>query len=91
VDTFLLSCRILGRGVEEAVWPVLGAALADRGCTELRASYLPTAKNAQVRDYWDRIGFERVGEDAGGGRSYSRALPDPAATAPTYVEVIRAW
>lgn len=91
VDSFLLSCRILGRGIEDAAWPVLLDDLAGRGHTPVHASYLPTAKNAQVREYWDRVGFRLEGEDPEGRRRYSLALPAPRGAVPPYVEVIRAW
>ena len=53
IDTFLLSCRILGRGVEKAIWDVLG----DRAVT---AEYIPTTRNEQVADLWRNLGMEQI-------------------------------
>lgn len=64
IDTFLMSCRVLGRGIESAIWPTLLAALVSRGCTELTATYRPTSKNAQVADFFDRLGFNHVAAGA---------------------------
>jgi FkbH-like protein len=61
VDTFLLSCRVLGRGLEfafidqclthlERIWKV----------DAWKAEYIATKKNPQVSDFWDRVGFELV-------------------------------
>ncbi|MBP9230760.1 MAG: HAD-IIIC family phosphatase [Phenylobacterium sp.] len=73
IENLLMSCRVLGRGVEFALWaPVLAAASA-RGCVTLAADYRPSAKNAQVADYYDRLGLIRVGEADGAGR-YAHAI-----------------
>lgn len=73
VDNFLMSCRVLGQGVEFALWGVVADRCRARGCTMLTAEFLPTAKNAQVADFWDRLGLKPVG-DEGGGKHYSVAL-----------------
>ena len=69
IDTLLLSCRILGKGIEKAFVKQVLMELRNQGLTELKASYLPTAKNAQVADFYDRCGFALVSEDAG-AKSY---------------------
>ena len=53
IDTFLLSCRVLGRGIEERI---IDAALEVCG-DELRAEYIPSAKNSQVENLYERLGF----------------------------------
>lgn len=73
IENLLMSCRVLGRGVEFALWaPVLDAASA-RGCVTLAAEYRPSAKNAQVADYYDRLGLTRAGE-VDGARRYAHAI-----------------
>ncbi len=57
VDTFLLSCRVLGRGIEFAPWPKVLARQKACGVDTLRAEYIPTPKNGQVRDFFDRMGM----------------------------------
>ena len=54
VEAFLLSCRVLGRGIEFSPWQMLGFLGA------LTACYIPTAKNGQVEDFWDRVGLFRA-------------------------------
>ena len=71
IDTFLLSCRILGKGIELAFVKKILAILKDEGITSLRASYFPTAKNAQVKKFWDKCGFALVNETEDGERHYS--------------------
>lgn len=65
IDTFLLSCRILGKGIEKAFVKQILLELRNQGLTELKATYLPTAKNAQVADFYDKCGFALVSENEG--------------------------
>lgn len=71
IDTFLLSCRILGKGIEFAFVKKIISILASLGFQTLSAKYLPTAKNAQVKDFWATVGFTCVKEDGSGAKEYS--------------------
>jgi predicted enzyme involved in methoxymalonyl-ACP biosynthesis len=46
-------------------------ACKQRGVTTIRGYYYPTAKNAMVRDFYDKQGFKLDGEDESGNKSYS--------------------
>ncbi len=74
VDSFLMSCRALGRGAEEALWASLCRRLAASGFVRLMAEYLPTAKNAQCADLFDRLGLSPLPGD-GVAKRYATALP----------------
>jgi len=77
IDTFLLSCRVIGRGVETALLARLAALVKTKGGSELVGEYLPTAKNALVRDFYSQHAFI----DCGGNhwrKSLSDALPSPS-------------
>ena len=65
IDTFLLSCRILGKGIEKAFVKQILSELRNQGLTEIKATYLPTAKNAQVADFYDKCGFALISENEG--------------------------
>jgi FkbH-like protein len=58
VDTFLLSCRVIGRTVETALLAHLAESAAQRGRRRLEGWYLPTKKNAPARDFYEQHGFE---------------------------------
>jgi FkbH-like protein len=60
IDTFLMSCRVLGRGVEHAMLNALVLRLRRLGATELAGEYVPTAKNGMVSGLYARLGFEPV-------------------------------
>jgi len=57
IDTFLLSCRVLGRRIEEKIIKIVQD---ETGKEKLRGIYLKTHKNAQVRDLYDRLGFKLI-------------------------------
>lgn len=67
IDSFLLSCRILARGIEDALWIHLAQAAHAAGARELRAWFLPTAKNAPAAGFYERMGMSRGGTDDAGG------------------------
>jgi predicted enzyme involved in methoxymalonyl-ACP biosynthesis len=74
VHSFLMSCRVIGRGIEFGVWrSVLTDALA-RGKQRLTACFRPTARNAQVADFYDRLGLSLFAVTQDGSRSYSAEL-----------------
>jgi len=61
IDTFLVSCRVLGRGVESAFLAAVVEHAAARGTRQMRAAYVPTPKNAQVAGFYSRHGFAASG------------------------------
>lgn len=67
IDNWLMSCRVLGRRVEEAALAVLLQAARTMGGRRLIGEYRPTAKNGMVRDHYARLGFTSTEVDALGG------------------------
>lgn len=65
IDTFLLSCRVLGRTVEDAALTFLLHRARKLGATEMIGLFRPTAKNAPAADFYARSGFEPVGDRDG--------------------------
>jgi FkbH-like protein len=58
VDTFLLSCRVLGRGVEHRMLNELGQIARQRGLSRVEAVCIPTQKNQPARDFIERVAAE---------------------------------
>jgi len=77
IDTWLLSCRVLGRRVEDAMIASVIEFARARGLHRITGEFIPTAKNAQVRGIYDRFGFRLLQEDAQGNRQYERASEPP--------------
>ena len=72
IDTWLMSCRVLKRQVEEEVLNELARLAIERGCSRLQGVYLPTAKNEMVRDFYSRMGFALTSE--GSTREFELSL-----------------
>ena len=69
VDTWLMSCRVLGRQVEQAVLQELVSHGRDLGIKRILGTYRPTARNRLVEDHYARLGFtECAGPTAGSTR-----------------------
>jgi FkbH-like protein len=58
IDTWIMSCRVLKRGMEGFVLNELAAAARAAGAARLVGEYLPTKKNALVKDHYKDLGFE---------------------------------
>lgn len=57
VDTFLMSCRVMERFVEDAVIDWIEQQLRTEGIDIIRAEYKPTQKNKPVEHLWERLGY----------------------------------
>ena len=64
IDTWVMSCRVLKRQVEEEVLNELVRLARKHGCTRLEGVYLPTPKNDMVRDFYGRMGFTLLADSA---------------------------
>jgi amino acid adenylation domain-containing protein/FkbH-like protein len=58
VDTFLLSCRVLGRGVEHRILAHLGRTAKDRGLQYVDVHFIPSAKNKPGLDFLQSVGAQ---------------------------------
>jgi FkbH-like protein len=59
-DTWLMSCRVLGRRVEEMVLSIVVDAARGAGAKILKGTYIPTKKNGMVADQFARLGFTKA-------------------------------
>jgi FkbH-like protein len=66
IDTLLLSCRVIGRGVETAMFSHLADRARSRGMKQLRGWFLPTKKNLPAADSYPRHSFRQIAEQDGG-------------------------
>ena len=86
IDTWLMSCRVLGRQVEPTTLNLIAAEASRLGARRLVGEYIPTKKNGMVKDHYARLGFTVMETDASGG---SRAMLDLAGFVPaeTFIHV----
>jgi FkbH-like protein len=76
IDTWLMSCRVLGRNVEEATLNLVAAEALKLGANQLIGEYRPTAKNSMVREHYSRLGFMELPQGEGGTTRWARPLAD---------------
>tara|TARA_Y100001936_G_scaffold149484_1_gene145846 strand:+ start:10099 stop:11844 length:1746 start_codon:yes stop_codon:yes gene_type:complete len=62
IDTFLLSCRIMGRGVENAILSQILTDAKVQGVDEVTAQFIPTQKNKPAENFLADNGFEKEGD-----------------------------
>ncbi len=77
IDTWLMSCRVLGRKVEHMVLAELLQHANAAGIDTVTGTYRPTAKNKMVSDHYARLGFSKV-DEAQDGTSYWKLLVNEA-------------
>lgn len=73
VDTWIMSCRVLGRRVEDLTVQVMAEKARQLGCRRLVGRYIPTTKNGIVENLYPQQGFAAAGEE-GTTRVYSLDL-----------------
>jgi len=73
VDSFLLSCRAIGRGAEQVLWSSLLAHVSCREYITLQAEYLRTAKNHQVAGLFESFGMTKLKDSS---EAHSRFMLD---------------
>jgi len=66
IDTFLLSCRVIGRTVETALLSQLAQAAVRRGQQRLLGWFVPTKKNAPAKEFYAQHGFELQSQNTDG-------------------------
>jgi FkbH-like protein len=70
IDTWLMSCRVLKRGVEQFLLNHVAKSARERGLAAIEGGYIPTAKNGLVRDHYANLGFTQVGKGDESGHTW---------------------
>jgi FkbH-like protein len=81
IDTFLLSCRVMGRGVEDAIMAFILNEAKKEGVTKVKGQYIPTKKNKPCEDFYSSYGFKQEGQ-------YWIYQPNVSVKIPTYLELL---
>ena len=63
IQSFLMSCRVIGRFVEQAFLGDLLRRLAERGVRRVTGAYIPTKKNALSQDFYRKAGLAHLGNE----------------------------
>lgn len=76
IDLWLMSCRVLKRDMEFAMMDTLVQLCIDRGITQIKGYYYPTAKNHMVEHFYDLQGFALESADEVGNTVWKLDLTD---------------
>ena len=74
IDLWLMSCRVLKRGMEDAMMDAIVTECRKRNVTRIQGFYYPTAKNKMVKDFFAQFGYEKVDEDGCGNTVWERTI-----------------
>ncbi len=74
IDTLLMSCRIIGRKVEEQILSKVRDLFRARGCSNVVGEFIPSRKNQQVAEFYDTHGFNLVSQERDGRKVYERII-----------------
>jgi FkbH-like protein len=86
LDTFLLSCRVIGRRVETALLAHLVDWARKENAAQIEGQFKPTPKNAPAADFYARHGFTQV-EQSGTESRWCLETKDVSFKWPTYIQL----
>ncbi len=84
IDSFLLSCRVIGRQADDVLLGMLGRRVAARGGRALVGEYLPTPKNQQVAGFYEAHGFRPLDDT---GQTWALELTERALPLPDSIRI----
>jgi FkbH-like protein len=87
IDTWVMSCRVLQRRVEETIMAQLAKTAAASGATELLGTYIPTTRNKLVESFFERQGFDHKRTE-NGAKHYRLDLTTTKAAPGTLIAVV---
>jgi FkbH-like protein len=87
IETWLMSCRVLGRQIEQATLWLIAAEARRLGADRLLGEYRPTPKNGMVRAHYAQLGFSLIGETPDGVTQWALSL-DRTITPPDFIRII---
>ena len=85
IDTWLMSCRVIGRTAEQFFFNVLVDRARELGYSRVVGEYIPTKKNSLVRDLHEKLGFTARHDTNNGSILYDLSV-DSAEPAETFVQ-----
>jgi len=90
IDTWLMSCRVIGRTVEATIMEQVCRRAQELGCTSLRGTYIPSEKNAMAEEAYAKVGFDLAGR-VDGQVTWTYDLLAKGPIVNRFVETVDAW
>ncbi len=89
IDSFLMSCRVIGRKIEEVfLYKLINDAKKGNEVKKIEAEYIPTKKNSLVKDFYNQYGFDLVEERNDGSTRWILDIIDIQIIYPDYLKVV---
>lgn len=82
IDTWLMSCRVLGRGVEQMVLHEILRHAQAKGARTLVGRFIPTARNGIVEQHYEKLGFTLVDRSDDGTTTWALGVAEAGVTSP---------
>ncbi|MBU2699194.1 FkbH-like protein [Sporomusaceae bacterium BoRhaA] len=70
LENFVMSCRVMGRRIEDQLLDYIEQQMKQAGFSQLITYYYPTTKNKPVEGLFDRLGYELIDQDEAGNKTY---------------------
>ncbi|MFX1511638.1 MAG: HAD-IIIC family phosphatase [Promethearchaeota archaeon] len=86
IDTFLLSCRVLGRGIEQAFLATVASYASTHGASKIIGEYFPTKKNKQTETFYLKTGFD-LAEKSEKHTSWFLEIPEQLFEPPAWITI----
>lgn len=75
LDLWLMSCRVLKRDMELAMFDALIEECQKRAIKKISGAYIPTAKNAMVSDHYLNLGFKKTSIESASTTTWEYSIP----------------
>lgn len=88
IDSFLMSCRVIGRSAETALLARIVRDAKAAGVRSIRGEFIPTKKNPPARDFYERHGFSMVSTSQDGTVTWTLDLSEKSVEVPEWIELL---
>ncbi|TFF91629.1 HAD-IIIC family phosphatase [Candidatus Thorarchaeota archaeon] len=88
IDSFLMSCRVIGRSVETAFLSEIVSYAREKGASRVIGEVIPTKKNPPARDLYERHGFEKAGTDSEGVTRWVLDIEKEDIEVPEWIQMV---
>ena len=76
IRVWVMSCRVLKRDLEKAIFDEIVTAARNKGIDEVYGEYRPTARNDLVRHLYKDLGFDKVEDREDGATKWVFNIPE---------------
>ena len=88
IDTFLLSCRVIGRAIEKVILAYISEKAKEEGAKRLAGEFIPTVKNTPVKDFYRDNGF-KLTEEKEGFQKWELNLENSKPEYPEFIKIMK--